>query len=385
MKNNLVLIGFMGTGKTSVGKIISEKLGKKFIEMDEKIVEKAGKSIPEIFSQDGEIKFREIEMEVAKDLSEKENVVISGGGGIILNKLNIDYLKKSSIIILLEATAKDIYDRILIEGKEKRPLLNKDDPMGEIKKLLIFRRPFYNAAADFKVSTFRKVPEQIADEVISVLKNGGKKPAYGNLKELFNDLEVGGIFSDDKNAPEKNTIDAEQFIIDKCINWKTLNPLDLAKQILLNKELKPERSEFTGIIPGIILSIFANYQRQYGQIIIEISKKTDKKEKFEIPLIDSSKIIIGIKRGMAIPYGSCAYLGISETAIGVGIATSVIVGATPKQAHLMELVNTGTLIALNDLIKKGLLRRNDWVECIDSVLISAIKFFSDRFKLNLLQ
>ena len=170
MKSNIVLIGFMGTGKSTVGKILAEKLSKDFIEMDDIISQKANKSIPEIFSQDGEITFRELEMQVAKELSEKKNKIISAGGGLVLNKLNIDYLKKKSILVLLRANPKEIFKRISKDGKEKRPLLDNIDPVKEIKSLLDFRLNYYNSAAEITISTDNKDPSQIASEIIRKLK-----------------------------------------------------------------------------------------------------------------------------------------------------------------------------------------------------------------------
>lgn len=169
MKSNIVLIGFMGTGKTTVGKILAEKLHKDFIEMDDIISQKANKTIPEIFSQDGEIKFRELEMQISKELSEEKNTVISAGGGLILNKLNIDYLKKKSIIVLLQANPGEIFKRISKDGKEKRPLLDNIDPIKEIKSLLDYRQYYYNSAAEITVSTNNKDPDQIALEIIGML------------------------------------------------------------------------------------------------------------------------------------------------------------------------------------------------------------------------
>ena len=90
MKTSIALIGFMGAGKTAVGKALSEKLGKEFIELDPLIIEKAGKPIPRIFTEDGEIAFRELEIEVTKEVSGKKNAVIACGGGVPLNKINIE-------------------------------------------------------------------------------------------------------------------------------------------------------------------------------------------------------------------------------------------------------------------------------------------------------
>ncbi len=94
MKTNIALIGFMGTGKTAVGRVLAKKLGRKFIEMDGLIEQKAGKSIPEIFQQDGEIAFRELEIEVTKEVAGQQNAVIACGGGVVLNQINIDRLRE---------------------------------------------------------------------------------------------------------------------------------------------------------------------------------------------------------------------------------------------------------------------------------------------------
>ena len=105
IKSNIALIGFMGTGKTSIAKDLATKLKKEFIHTDDFISVKAGKSIPKIFEQDGEQKFRELEIEVVKEISDKKNVVIDCGGGVILNVINIERLKKNAKIILLTASS----------------------------------------------------------------------------------------------------------------------------------------------------------------------------------------------------------------------------------------------------------------------------------------
>ncbi len=171
-KNSIALIGFMATGKTSVGRKLAENLGDnyKFIEMDKIIVEKAGKSIPDIFSEDGEIRFREYEIAVCKELSNYEHVIISCGGGVVLNKINIDYLKKNCLIVLLEASAEDIFQRAMKDGKETRPVINKEDPKKEIEKVLEFREPFYEAAADIIIDTSKKSIEEIANQIINKIE-----------------------------------------------------------------------------------------------------------------------------------------------------------------------------------------------------------------------
>jgi shikimate kinase len=169
MKSNIALIGFMATGKTTIGRMLAERLNKNFIELDKLIEEKAGKPIPKIFSEDGEIRFRELEMSVCKEMSNKTDLVISTGGGVILNKLNIDYLKISSEIILLEASPEEILGRIMKEGKEKRPMIDKPDPKGEMMKLLEFRAPFYAAATNLKITTTGKSIGQIVDDILNII------------------------------------------------------------------------------------------------------------------------------------------------------------------------------------------------------------------------
>ena len=140
MKTSLALIGFMGTGKTAVGKLLAQKLGKTFFETDVLIERKAGKSIPEIFRQEGEIGFRELEIEVIKEIAGRKNAVIACGGGAVLNTINIDRLKQECVIVCLAASPGVILERTSAD-KDGRPLLAVADRLRQIKELLKFRRP----------------------------------------------------------------------------------------------------------------------------------------------------------------------------------------------------------------------------------------------------
>ncbi|MBI2860474.1 MAG: shikimate kinase [Chloroflexi bacterium] len=152
MKTSIALIGFMGTGKTAVGAALAARLGLEFIEMDALIEKKAGKTIPEIFGQDGEIAFRELEIEVTREVAGRKGVVIACGGGVALNRINIDRLKKECLIVYLTASPGAILKRISA-GKDDRPLLSTPDRAERIREMLRFRRPFYERAADFKIDT----------------------------------------------------------------------------------------------------------------------------------------------------------------------------------------------------------------------------------------
>ncbi len=168
MKTNIALIGFMGSGKTAVGKILAAKLNKRFAELDSLIEHKAGKSIPEIFDQDGEIAFRQLEIEVTREVSRSKNQVIACGGGIVLNKINIDRLKDETVIVYLTASPGAILKRTSAD-KNERPLL-KNNKAVTISQLLRFRKPFYERAADIKIDTSKLDINAVANKIIARLK-----------------------------------------------------------------------------------------------------------------------------------------------------------------------------------------------------------------------
>jgi len=167
-KDSIALIGFMGTGKTTIGKALAKYLGEeyKFIETDKLIIQETGKQIPIIFNAEGEDKFRKYEISVCEKVSKLNKVVISCGGGVVLNKKNIDNLKKNCHIVLLNAAPDEIYKRILKNGKETRPVIDSEDPKEEIEKVLNFRKPYYHAAADFVIDTTAKKIKNIVREIV---------------------------------------------------------------------------------------------------------------------------------------------------------------------------------------------------------------------------
>ena len=168
MKTNVALIGFMGVGKTAVGEALAKKLNRKFVELDLLIERKAGRSIPEIFQQDGEVAFRELEIEVTKEIAKEKYLVIACGGGIVLNKINIDRLKKEGIIVYLTASPRAILKRVSEEGQ--RPLLEVDNPTLTIRELLKFRKPFYERATDIKIDTSKLDIDSVVEQIISKVK-----------------------------------------------------------------------------------------------------------------------------------------------------------------------------------------------------------------------
>jgi len=169
MKTNVALIGFMGTGKTAVGEALAKKLNRKFVELDLLIERKAGKSIPEIFQQDGEVAFRGLEIEATKEIAREKYLVIACGGGIVLNKINIDRLREESVIVYLTASPRIILKRVSNE-EGQRPLLEVDNPTQTIQQLLRFRKPFYERAADITINTSKLDTDSVVEQIINRLK-----------------------------------------------------------------------------------------------------------------------------------------------------------------------------------------------------------------------
>ncbi len=170
MKSSVALIGFMGTGKTAVGKRLAERMGKDFIELDAMIERKAGRSISDIFRQDGEIAFREMEIEATKEVAGRKNTVIACGGGLVLNRINIDRLKQECIIVYLTASAGVIQRRTSNEAG-KRPLLEVADRFQQIKAMLKFRQPFYKRAADVIINTSKMSINTVVRRIMEELED----------------------------------------------------------------------------------------------------------------------------------------------------------------------------------------------------------------------
>lgn len=150
MKENIALIGFMGCGKTTIGKQLAKALDMKFIDIDKMISMREKKSIPEIFSEKGERYFRDLERQIIEEESYENNIVISTGGGAIIDNENIKNLKKSSFVVYLDATIECIYDRV--KNGKNRPLLNDvDDLFSKIKELHDKRKLLYKISGDFSI------------------------------------------------------------------------------------------------------------------------------------------------------------------------------------------------------------------------------------------
>jgi shikimate kinase len=167
MEKNIVLIGFMGTGKSTVGSRLAGRLNRKFVDMDREIERIVGMPVSEIFKRYGEIRFRSEEKLIAQKLARESGLVIATGGGVVLEKVNMDSLSRNGIIICLEATPSEIFERVN-RKKGTRPLLKKDLRLEDIEEMLKARESLY-AQADYRVNTSGKSPEQVMNEVLEVL------------------------------------------------------------------------------------------------------------------------------------------------------------------------------------------------------------------------
>ena len=163
---NISLIGMMGSGKTTIGKLLSEKLNFTFIDTDLKIVEQENCSINDIFRIKGEEYFREIESKVLIKTLKNDNQIISTGGGIIKKDENIELLKEKSVVIYLEADDKTLYKRV--KNNKERPLLNVDNMQEKITTLLKERNEKYKQA-HCTILTTNKEQNEIVNEIIGTI------------------------------------------------------------------------------------------------------------------------------------------------------------------------------------------------------------------------
>ena len=160
----------MGTGKTSVGKVLGKKLKKTVLDVDQWIESKEKRSIAEIFEKDGEAYFRRLEKEAVQAIAREENVVITTGGGAVLDPDNRRALSESGWVVALHASPEAIFKRV--KNSKKRPLLQEADMLSEIQRLLEVRKPLYHQA-DFSLDTDGKNPAQVAKMILRTLKEKG--------------------------------------------------------------------------------------------------------------------------------------------------------------------------------------------------------------------
>ncbi len=167
---NIILIGFMGVGKTEVGKLLAKKLNMTYIDTDSIIENEQGMEINDIFNEKGEESFRDMETKLLDNIAKLKDHVIATGGGIVLRPGNIKKLKSMGPLVLLTSDPETIHKRV--KGSGTRPLLNVEDPNAKIKEILEFRMPIYRGIADLEVDTSLLSPEEASNKIAEFAKEG---------------------------------------------------------------------------------------------------------------------------------------------------------------------------------------------------------------------
>ncbi|WLQ14022.1 shikimate kinase AroK [Hahella aquimaris] len=167
-KKNVVLVGPMGTGKTTIGKLLAKELQFEFVDSDREIEARCGADIPWIFDVEGEVGFRGREKSVIADLSQRDAVVIATGGGAVVDPDNQSALKENGFIVYLHTSVEQQYQRT--RKDRKRPLLRSEDPLSVLKKLMSVREPIYRSIADLIISTDSKRPKGVVRDIVKTLR-----------------------------------------------------------------------------------------------------------------------------------------------------------------------------------------------------------------------
>ena len=169
-RGNIVLIGFMATGKGSIGRLLVARLGRDFVDTDDMIEQREGKPICRIFEDNGEPHFRAVESQMVEEAARRENVVIACGGGAIVDPDNLTVLQGAGWLICLTATPETVLARA--GDLSDRPLLCKPDPVGEIRRLLEERALYYEQA-DFTVATDNLTEQEVVRKIEEIVSREG--------------------------------------------------------------------------------------------------------------------------------------------------------------------------------------------------------------------
>lgn len=164
---NVFLIGFMGSGKSTIARLLAKETGNKLIEMDETIEAEAGCSINEIFEKQGEAYFRDLESQLVERIAKNGSAVVSCGGGAVLRPENVANMRKNGTIVYLSATPETIYKRVC--HSTNRPLLNGNMNVEYITQLMEKRLPIYEKAADVVIVVDNKEKSEIVSEIVEIV------------------------------------------------------------------------------------------------------------------------------------------------------------------------------------------------------------------------
>ncbi len=170
---NLAIAGFMGVGKSTVGRLVAAQLHHDFLDTDDVIESRSGRSITDIFAQQGEAVFRQMERDLVAELVSRQKTVISTGGGLIVDPANLASLKQHALVVCLWATPEAIWERL--QHQHHRPLLDDPDPLAVIRRLLAERGPFYRQA-DVLIGTEGRSSKDIAQHLVQQFHLAARRP-----------------------------------------------------------------------------------------------------------------------------------------------------------------------------------------------------------------
>ncbi len=260
---NIIITGFMGTGKTAVGRVVGQKLGREFVDTDARIEALTGREISKIFTRDGQEAFRNMEQDVCRKLSEKEDLVIATGGGTLIDTENRELMMRTGTVVCLTASAEEIMRRLGRTDKSKRPLLETSDLEVAIESLLKARSQIYQAFP-WRIDTTHLTIEEVAKRVVEISERiaipvrypGGEydiRIGAGLLERvgqiLLEELSTGRIcvvtntvVSPLYNAAVEKSLRKAEFNVSTCIipdgeEHKTLNTVSRLYEKLLDAEL----------------------------------------------------------------------------------------------------------------------------------------------------
>lgn len=177
-KTNLVITGFMGTGKTTVGRILAQRLGRPFVDMDALIEKREGRSIEEIFAAEGEAYFRELEAALCRELAPPQGLVIATGGGALVNPVNLALMQSGGLVVCLDGEPEVLWERLATAND--RPLLQGPDGRARLEALLQARQAAY-ARIPHHVDTTHRSPQEVAEEILTKLQAGDYQIENGDV------------------------------------------------------------------------------------------------------------------------------------------------------------------------------------------------------------
>lgn len=170
--DNIILIGFMGVGKTTVGKLLAQRIGYRFVDADRVIEKETGLSIPQIFSRYGEGYFRQLEGQTIRRVLSHSGIVLATGGGAVMDPANFSFLMENGCVVALDAGEETLWERL--KSCKDRPMLYSDNPRERMRALLEMRRPVYHRA-HYVINVDDKLPHEVVDEITAIIKVKGEK------------------------------------------------------------------------------------------------------------------------------------------------------------------------------------------------------------------